>query len=126
VETNKELIRRWIEFAEGGFRGDFANFISYLGATHMDRAELERLERAFLLSFPDTTHIIEELLSDGDRVILRATMKATHRGLFQGIAPTDRTVEFTAMVIYRIHEGKIAESWGEIDFLRLIRQLRAP
>jgi putative ABC transport system permease protein len=29
-------------------------------------------------------------------------------------------------VIYRIRNGKIAESWGEIDFLRLIRELRRP
>jgi predicted ester cyclase len=27
-------------------------------------------------------------------------------------------------VIYRIRDGKIAESWGELDVLRLMRQLR--
>jgi len=33
-------------------------------------------------------------------------------------------VEFTGLVVYRIRDGKIAESRGEIDFLRLIRELR--
>ena len=37
---------------------------------------------------------------------------------------TDRAVEFTGLVVYRIRDGKIAESRGEIDFLRLIRELR--
>jgi predicted ester cyclase len=36
-----------------------------------------------------------------------------------------RGVEFTALVMYRIRDGRIAESWGEIDFLRLLHQLRA-
>jgi len=33
-------------------------------------------------------------------------------------------VEFTDLVVYRIKDGRIAESWGEIDFLRLVRELR--
>lgn len=33
-------------------------------------------------------------------------------------------VEFTGLVVYRIEGGNIAKSWGEIDFLRLIRELR--
>lgn len=41
-----------------------------------------------------------------------------------GIAATGRKVEFTGMVIYRIECNEIAGSWGEIDFLRLMRQLR--
>ena len=35
-------------------------------------------------------------------------MKATHRGEYAGIAATNRAVEFTALVVDRIHEGKIA------------------
>ena len=92
----------------------------------MDRAELERLERDFARSFPDMQHTIDELMAEGDRVAARLTSRGTHRGEFQGIARTDRQVEFTALVIYRIADGKIAESWGEVDFSRLMRQLRAP
>jgi hypothetical protein len=53
------------------------------------------------------------------------TSRGTHQGEFQGIAPTDRRVEFTGIVIYRIAGQKIAESWGELDFLRLMRRLRS-
>lgn len=55
-------------------------------------------------------------------MVSRVTTRGTDRGEFQGVAPTDRRVEFTAIVIYRIQDGKIAESWGEIDLLRLMRQ----
>jgi predicted ester cyclase len=128
---NKSLIRRWIAFGNAGFAGSFEPFISddyvgHLGATTMDRNELERLERQFVVAFPDARHTIDDLIAEGDRVVLRTTARATHRGTFEGIARTDRSVEFTGLVIYRVQADKIAESWGEIDFLRLIRELRRP
>jgi predicted ester cyclase len=131
TERNKALVRRWIAFADAGFPGPLADFIAadyvgHLGEMHMDVAELERLERAFARSFPDAQRSIDDILAEADRVVLRVTSRATHRGEFQGIAPTGRRVEFTAIVIYRIAGERIAESWGELDFLRLMRQLRAP
>lgn len=91
----------------------------------MDASELERLEREFCAAFPDAQHSIDDFIAEDDRVVLRTTALATHRGEFQGVPRTDQHVEFTGLVIYRIQAGKIAESWGEIDFLRLMRQLRA-
>jgi steroid delta-isomerase-like uncharacterized protein len=128
-DQNKELIRRWIAFANAGFPRAFDDFIAgdYVGHLpgfpDQDRAELERLERAFVKAFPDTQHSIEDLVAEGDRVVLRVSSRGTHRGAFEGIASTGRRVEFTGIVIYRISGGRIAESWGEIDFARLITQL---
>jgi len=131
LEKHKDLIRRWIAFSNSGLPGKFDEFLStdyvgHLGATSMNRDELERLERQFSAAFPDAYHTIDDLIAEGDRVVLRTTARATHRGNFEGIASTDRSVEFTELVVYRIHHGRIAESWGEIDFLRLIRELRRP
>ena len=130
TEENKKLIRRWIAFADAGFPGAFDEFIAtdyvgHLGDTRMDLAELERVERSFAISFPDAKHSIDDILAENDRVVLRVTSRGTHRGEFHGIAPTDRPVEFTGIVIYRIAGHKIAESWGELDFPRLMRRLRA-
>jgi len=129
LDQNRDLIRRWIHFSNAGFAGNLDDFISpdyvgHLGATTMDRHELERLERQFSVAFPDAHHTINDLIAEGDRVVLRTTARATHRGDFEGIARTDRSVEFTGLVVYRIQNGRIVESWGEIDFLRLIRDLR--
>jgi len=129
TDRNKELIRRWIAFANAGFAGSFdqfiaADYVGHLGATVTDRSELERLERQFCLAFPDARHSVDDLIAEGDRVVLRTTARATHRGDFEGIARTDRFVEFTGLVVYRSRAGHIVESWGEIDFLRLIRELR--
>jgi predicted ester cyclase len=129
TDENKDLIRRWIAFANAGFAGSFdqfiaADYVGHMGAAAFDRSELERLERQFCLAFPDAHHTVDDLIAEGDRVVLRTTARATHRGDFEGIARTDRSVKFTGLVVYRIQHGKITESWGEIDFLRLIRELR--
>lgn len=77
-ELNKELIRRWIALSNSGFSGEFedwiaADFVGHLGSTTMDRMELERLERQFCKAFSGARHSIDDLIAEGDRVVLRTT-----------------------------------------------------
>ena len=129
---NKTLIRRWLEAADGGFPDDFSSFFAsdyrghLSGRIHMDLQELVRLERGFAAGFTEVKRAIDDLLAADGKVVLRLTTTAMHTGEWQGIAPTGRQVTFTGMVIYRIANGRIAESWGEIDFGSLWRQLTSP
>lgn len=128
-ETNKELIRRWLAAADAGFTADFEAFFSkdyrghLSGRTHMDLDELVRLERAFARAFNPVVRTIEDLLAVDDQVVLRLASAAQHSGEWQGIPATGRRVSFTAIVIYRIAQGRVVESWGEVDFAGLWRQL---
>ncbi len=63
------------------------------GGVDMNRAEVEAAERAFAVAFPDVTREILDLFSEGDRVVARTAIWGTHRGEFNGIAPTDRAVQ---------------------------------
>lgn len=132
TERNIAVLRRWLGFADAGFRGDFGEFISpgysghLSGRIHMDLPELQRLERAFAEAFGDVTRTVEEVWGSGDRVVLRVTTRATHRGDFNGIPATGRRVQLAGIVIYRFEQEKIAESWGELDFAGLWRQLTLP
>jgi predicted ester cyclase len=131
TEQNMALLRRWLAFADAGFTGDFGEFITQdyaghlSGRIHMDLPELERLERAFAGAFGDVRRTVEDLWGNGDRLVLRVTTEATHRGDFNGIPATGRRVRFCGIVIYRFAGGRIAESWGELDFAGLWRQLTA-
>lgn len=44
---------------------------------------------------------------------------------FQGIAPTGKQVRIPVMLIYRIADGRIAQSWMNADSLGLLTQLGA-
>ncbi|MBI2502994.1 MAG: ester cyclase [Candidatus Latescibacteria bacterium] len=74
-------------------------------------------------AFPDLRHLVEEMGAEGDRVWFRGTNRGTHRGEFQGIAPTGNAVAFSAMTECRIQQGKIAEMWVEADMVGLMAQL---
>jgi predicted ester cyclase len=77
-------------------------------------------------SFPDWTERVDDIVAEGDRVVIRFTSTGTHRGTFAGIAPTDRKVTIQEMAIFRVVGGKIVEQWGQPDLNGLLEQLRAP
>ena len=74
-------------------------------------------------AFPDFHIDVEDMIAEGDRIVARVTGSGTHQGEFMGIAPTGNRVEFSAIDIARIVEGKIVEHWSNSDQLGLIRQL---
>jgi serine phosphatase RsbU (regulator of sigma subunit)/predicted ester cyclase len=58
-------------------------------------------------------YIIEYQATDGDMVISRLTMRATHdRGTLFGVAPTGKEWTTPIIVINRVSGGKIAEEWS--------------
>ena len=65
--------------------------------------------------FPDLSITVEDLMAEGDRVAARVTMRGTHLGEFQGLAPTGKRVEVGAIDMFRISGGKIVEHWGHAD-----------
>ncbi len=78
---------------------------------------------ALRAGFPDFKATIEDLIASDDRVAVRWTATGTHRGEFMGIAPTEKTIRFNAIYIYRFVDEKIAEVWASPDALGLLKQL---
>lgn len=76
--------------------------------------------------FPDWQHSIEDMIAEGDRVVVRNVARGTHRGEFMGIAPTGHRVSEPGIDIMRIVGGKMVEHWGQYDWLGLLDQLKAP
>ena len=78
-------------------------------------------------AFPDLRVKIDDIVAEGDRVVVRATWTGTHRGKFPPLnaAPTNRSFAFTGMVWWRISGCRIAERWAILDRLGLQQQLGA-
>ena len=131
VDRNKEVVLRFMRLMDDHDFDALHEVLApdlkcQIGAALFDRQQLQDLIRVFYAAFPDLTHTPEEILSVGDRVVLRATDRATHSGgEFQGIAPTGRRVTFGQIAIYRIADGRIANIWEEADLLALMQQLGA-
>jgi len=74
-------------------------------------------------AFPDGRFSIEDMIAEGDRVVLRHTFRGTHQGDFRGLAPTGKQVTTTAIVISHIANGKAIEAWFNGDDLGRMQQL---
>ena len=75
-------------------------------------------------AFPDVRVTIEDLLAQGDEVVVRWTLRGTHEGeLRGGIPATGRQVEVSGITISRIRNGKLIENWGNYDLLGMLQQL---
>jgi predicted ester cyclase len=83
-----------------------------------DVAELRR-------AFPDYAGTNVEQIAEGEEVANRFVFLGTHLGEFEGVNPTGKRVEFVGHSIDRVVEGKIVESWVEVDMLGVMRQLGA-
>lgn len=67
--------------------------------------------------------VIEDSVSDGDRVAVRFRITGTHTGDMVGIPATGRLVNLTATGIFRIVDGKAADNWVNFDALGLLQQV---
>jgi predicted ester cyclase len=80
---------------------------------------------AFEAGFPLYELIAEDMIAEGDKVVVRATFRGTHKGEFAGVPATGIDVEMPLIIIYRIEDGKIAEHWMQADVMGLMQQLGA-
>ena len=58
--------------------------------------------------FPDIRVTIEDMIAEGDKVVVRNTWRATDQ-------ETQKKVEFAGVVIWRIAAGKLAERWAYLE-----------
>lgn len=133
LEENKALYRRWFEDVVSARKVDLAedllapHYVMHMpGAPGpLDRAGHLQMLQMFHDGFSDWSETIDDVIAEGDRVVIRVTGSGTHDGPFQGIAPTGKAVRATGVAIGRIEDGRIAESWAEYDALGLMLQLGA-
>ena len=132
-ESNAVPIRRFIEegvhqrniaVIDEVFAPDFLNHNAIPG-TAADLGGYKDSFRVLLAAFPDLRITIEDLISEGDKLAARVTLRATHMGDLMGISPTGKQITVTAIAIVRISGGKIAERWEQLDMLGLMQQLGA-
>ena len=85
----------------------------------------KRTVSMYRTGFPDLRMVVDDVVADGDKVVLRWHTEGTHRGELQGLAPTGKRGSVTGISIDQWREGKLVETWTQWDNLGLARQLGA-
>jgi steroid delta-isomerase-like uncharacterized protein len=82
-----------------------------------------QLYTAYTTAFPDTHYTVEDVVAEGERVVIRFTFSGTHRGDIRGIAGTGKSVAVAGMVLFRFADGQVIEQRGVWDSLSAMQQL---
>ena len=85
--------------------------------------EYRQILGMFLAAFPDAHVSLEDMVAEGDTVIVRLRFVGTQRGEFQAIPPTGNPVSVSGIAIFRFQADKVKEGWLTLDNLGLLQQL---
>lgn len=87
--------------------------------------EFRQSVETFRSAFPDLYMLVEEQIADGDRVSNQGYITGTHRGEFLGVPASGQQIKVNVISIWRFENGKVAESWVQLDLMSLMRQIGA-
>jgi predicted ester cyclase len=132
IEDNKARIRQSIKAINDG---DFEGFIAALattcifhdcpgGGTNTVESVRENAQIA-LIDFPDLHMTIEDLIAEGEKIVVRYTSHARHAANVMGMPPTGRPLMWTGISILHMVDGKVVEDWATTDLLGLMQQIGA-
>src|SRR5215207_1826899 len=119
AEDNKNVIRRL--FADV-WTGNVAAADLYYGPGAL-RDGTKQFASDLYRAVPDWHVTIEDLVAEGDKVVVRWTGRGTHLGEWDGSPATGRSVTTTGIDIERLVDGFIVEEDGEVDIHGFVRQL---
>jgi steroid delta-isomerase-like uncharacterized protein len=134
AEQNKALIVQFVEelFNRGNvgivgeiFAPDFIEREQLPPGIPNGREGVKVLTTMLRSAFPDFKATIDDILAEGDKVVIRMTWSGTQKGEFMGVPATDKRVSFGVIDIIRITNGKLVEHWGQMDSMSLMQQLGA-
>ncbi len=74
-------------------------------------------------TFPDQHIAIDDIIAEGDKVVVRATFSGTQTGSLMGFPPTGKYCTQSQISIFRLVNGKVSEYWFNADDLGMMRQL---
>lgn len=118
-EANKALVRLLFEEVIQG--GNLAKVDDIFSTDFIDhstpgqqagREGVKEYLQMVRTGFPDLHVALDDIIAEGDRVVVRTTWCGTHLGIY-GIAPTGKSVTRTMIQIFLVVDGVIVEEWNE-------------
>ena len=129
LEANKAVARRLFEVALNQDNWDVYNqlhsrdFVAHAGTRSATLAEDLQSAQGWRQAFPDGHYTIDQVIAEGDMVMVRWTGRGTNTGEGNSLPATGKRIEVTGITVFHIVGGKIVEEWNEYDMLGLLRQL---
>ena len=130
TESNKAVVQRFRDALDAGDLDGAMAVFAPNAVVHMSSAPepltlegFKHLGEVLLSAFPGGTSTVEDMIAEGDKVVSRLTFRGTHTADLMGIPPTGKSVAMSEIIIDRLADGKIVESWRLFDQMGMMQQL---
>jgi steroid delta-isomerase-like uncharacterized protein len=130
TESNKAVVQRFREALDAGdLDGAFAvfapNAVVHMGSAPepLSMEGFKQMGQLLLSAFTGSTSTVEAMIAEGDKVVSRLTFRGAHTGDLMGIPPTGKSVAMSEIIIDRVADGQIVESWRLFDQMTMMQQL---
>jgi steroid delta-isomerase-like uncharacterized protein len=77
----------------------------------------------YLSSFTDPEWRLHDILSDGNKAVVRYSGLTTYQGGFLDIPSSKQRVKEMGVLIFRIEDGKVHELWSALSDLEVVLEL---
>jgi predicted ester cyclase len=84
-----------------------------------------QLHDALMPAFPDMKLDLEDLVAEGEKVLVRLVIRATHTGPLGAMAATGKPIRVAVLDLFQIRDGVLIEHWAQLDNLGMLKQLGA-
>jgi steroid delta-isomerase-like uncharacterized protein len=130
TETNKQLVQRYYDEVHNDRNYDLIdaliapNFKEHdpLPGQQEGRTGIKQREKMLADSL-DVHFTVEDMIAEGDKVVVRWRNRGTHIGEFLGVPPTGRDFSIEGINVYRVEDGRLAEGWSVADVFGQMLQL---
>ena len=132
LDANKNVVLMFMELVDAGRYDEIdalvaGDFINHAGGGARGVEAWKAIFKAIVASFPDARYTVDDVIAEGDKVVVVAAMRGTHRAstfpALTGIEPRGRAVEWHFIHIFRVEDGRITEHWARRNDLEVLRSL---
>jgi steroid delta-isomerase-like uncharacterized protein len=133
MQTHKDFFKQFVQFINTADENLAQQLISPAAKFHAPgQPEPVQGPKGYLMiismmrsGFPDIQWTLEDMITEGDKVAARFTMRGTHNGEFFDVPATGKVIRIQAINFYRLVNEQIIEEYGQPDMLELLRQIGA-
>ena len=87
------------------------------------RDGIRGLWEVWLAGFPDLHSTVEDVVTEGDKIVMRWRIEGTHTGEFLGVPASNAKINVGVTGIFRVANGQLVECWDQFDGLGLMQQI---
>lgn len=133
TEQNKALIRRYNDAFNTRNLDAIAAFAADDLVNHaaipeaQGAAGMKQILGKLFKAMPDLTSTIQDVIAEGDCVVMRLQLRGTQTGPFEmtrvALPASGRELSTEQVHVFRIADGKLVEHWAGRDDIGMLRQL---